>query len=365
MADEVVEKVIEAPDPTTDRDEVNDAVREAISSLKGDAVETPAETEQPVETPEAPVADRARGPDGKFIPKEAAPEVAAAPDLKLPPPEAAKPSVEQPSTAVAAAPVSWAAEAKAAWASLPPAIQQAVIKREAEASAGFAQYSEKTKRYEQALAPIAQESQRRGLSTEDGIQRLMDGQRFLETRPAEAIMWLAKTHGIDLTELASNPPAPQPRPQADPAFVHVNQTVSSLEQRLASIEFGQNLTLTQQFARDQNRPYYADVEEQLPEIINELKAVHPNLSPAELLEKSYERAVWLNPDVRAKIIAAQHTQTEQAKVAKVQEKSAQAARAAVSVKGSSASAAPPPRRESKDGTAYDDVRAAIQQLRAS
>jgi hypothetical protein len=360
MADEVEDKVIEAPvDPVSARDEVNDAVREAITSLKGEPEEAPEapEPDQPVEA--AP--ERVRGPDGKFISKDAAPVQAAAPDPKLPPPESTtKPSEVQPSTAAVAAPVSWAADAKALWQNLPPAIQNAVLKREDEASKGFRQYSEQTKRYEQALTPIAQESQRRGMTTEQGIQRLMDGQRFLETQPAQAIMWLAQTHGINLAELATNPPAAQPQVRTEAAPQVIPQ-ITALEQRLQSIEFGNNLTLTQQFAA--SKLHYADVEEFLPDLINEVRLANPNMSPMELLEKAYDRAVWLNPDVRSKVIAAQQAETQQAQTAKVAEKAAQASRAAVSIKGSSANSRPPARAPS-EGNVYDDVRAAIHQVRA-
>lgn len=368
MADdkeEVAAALTEAPqEAVAHRDDVHNDVAAAIASLKGEGDPPQAVAQEEPEAKPAEDATRARGPDGKFIAKEAAPEQAAAPEPKSPTPESqAKPS-EQPSTAAVAAPVSWSAEAKALWGSLPPAIQQAALKRETEASNGIRQYSEKVAQYEQALAPLAQEAQRRGLSTADGIQRLMDGQRFLEQQPAQAILWLAQQNGIDLAELASNPPAaPQPS-RPDPVYAQVSQTVQTLEQRLQQIEFGNNLTVAQQFAA--SKPYYADVEAQLPDFIREVLAVDPSLQGLPLLEKAYERAIWLNPDVRAKIQAEEHAKAEQARLAEVAAKANQASRAAVSVKGSSAPPAPPRKPNGSDnGTVYDDVRAAIQYHRAS
>lgn len=368
MADDLEDQVIEQPtenniEPVSHRDDINNDVAAAISSLKG---EPEAQSEAvPGDTEPKQDDTRQRGPDGKFIPKDAAPATAAAPDPKSPPTgDTAKASTEQPSTAAVAPPVSWAADAKAGWASLPPAIQTAVLKREAEVSAGFRQKSEDVRRYEQAIAPIAQESQKRGLTAEQGIQRLMDGQRFLETQPAQAILWLAQQNGIDLAELASNPPAAPQQVRHDPILSQVTQTVQSLQSRLDEITMGQNTSLVESFAAA--NPHYADVEDTLPDLIKEVRATQPHLSPSETLQAAYDRAVWLNPDVRAKVIAEQTAAARQSAVTPLVDKSRQAQRAAVSVKGSSAASTPPARRTTDpNGTAYDDVREAIAQLKSA
>lgn len=368
MADKANE--IEQEEIINPRDDIANDVAAAIASLKGEPEETPAAepvAEDTGEQPEAkPAVERERGPDGKFLPKEksaeAAPVAAAPAEQKLPPTEdVAKASTPQASTPASAPPVSWAAEAKASWASLPPAIQKAVLKREEEASNGFRQYSEKTALYERALGPIAQEAQRRGMDVQTGIQRLMDGQRFLEQQPEQAILWLAQKNGIDLANLASNPPAVQQPARVDPAFAQVSQTVKSLQERLDAMTQGQNLTLVQQFAAA--NPHYADVEEMLPNFIKEVQAVNPGIPPMEALQQAYDRAIWLNPDIRAKLIAEQTQAEAQQRVVKLQEKSQQASRAAVSVKGGT-STAPIPVKEDVGETPYDAARAAIRQLKA-
>lgn len=366
MADDVEEvasALTEGPqEAVSHRDGVNNDVAAAIASLKGEPEAPPAA--EPTE-PEAPAAepDRARGPDGKFIAKEGAPEKVAAPEPKLPPAEDVTKASAQPSQAAGAPPVSWAADAKGQWASLSPAVQAAVLKREQEASNGIRQYSDQVKLYERAISPIAQEAQRRGLTTEDGIQRLLDGQRFLETQPAQAILWLSKQHGIDLAELASNPPAFQQQARPDPAFAQVSQTVSTLQERLAQMEFNSNLSVAQNWAA--SKPHYADVEESLPDFIREVQRSDPSLTGTALLDKAYDRAIWLNPDVRTKIQAAERETAEKARQSELQAKSEQARKAAVSVKGASAAAAPPRKPAGNDdGSVYDDVRAAIRQVSA-
>lgn len=357
--DQTIDEPVEILEPVSQRDDVNNDVAAAIESLKGESEPLASEP-----TEEQSADTRARGADGKFTSKEAAPEKAAATDPKSPPPgDTTKASTEQPSTAAGAPPVSWAADAKAGWASLPPAIQTAVLKREAEVSAGFRQKSEDVRRYEQTLTPIAQESQRRGISTEEGIQRLISGNQFLEQQPAQAILWLAQKNGIDLAELASNPPAAPQQVRTDPVFAQVTQTVQSLQNRLNEITIGQNTSMVEAFAASQ--PHYADVEESLPALIKEVQATQPHLTPGETLQAAYDRAIWLNPDVRAKIIAEQTATARQSAVTPLVDKSRQAQRAAVSVKGSSAASTPPARRPQGDGSVHDDVRDAIAQLKSA
>ncbi len=348
------------------RDAVNDDVRAAISSLRGDeSPEAPSPEPAASAAPEAEKPDRVRGPDGKFAKTEAAPAVAAPVDTtKLPATEQPIKASAAPSTAPAP-PVSWAAEAKQAWATLPPAIQTAVLKREKEASDGFAQYSERTKGYERILSPIAQEAQKLGLDVENGIKRLMDGHRFLEEQPAQAILWLAQRHGLNLAELASNPPAPQTPVRSEatvpPQFV---QHISSLEERLNGFLVDQNMSAVERFAADPKNEHYTAVEDQLPGIMRSLQAADPSLKGVPLLEKAYENAVWLNPDIREQVVAGRLAQTQQAASAKVAAKATQSARAAVSIKGSSADTRPPAKpMMNGSGHPADDVRAAIAQLR--
>lgn len=384
MAEPKVETEVTAP--VSDRDAVNNDVRDAIASLKGDADVPDAisgDKTQVADTPEKAAAAaaaedaRPRGADGKFLPKdkaEAAP-VTAAPD-KLP----ATDNLAKASATASkpfAPPAGWAADGRQAWAALetalptlPPAVQAALgaihaaaTKRDEAANVGFAQYSEKTKAYERALAPIAQEAQQFGLNVENGIKRLLDGHRFLEQQPAQAILWLAQKHGLNLAELATNPPAPQPQRSEVAIPPQFLQEVSGLKEQLNGILMDQNMSAVQQFA--EKNTLYADVEDQLPDLMRELSVANPALRGVPLLQAAYDRAIWLNPDVRTKLIAEQQAQTTQAATAKVAEKAAKAGKAAVSIKGSSADTRPPPKANGAGDSVYDAVRESINQLRSA
>lgn len=367
IVDVEADKAPAAIAPVSAADEVRNDVAEAIKSLKAKAAETTAaEPEAPVddhpEPLEAKTADRPRDPSGKFLPKDAAPNEAAAPDPKSPPADnTAKPSTEQPSTAVGAAPVSWAADAKASWAALPPAIQNAVIKREAEVSNGFKQKSEEVRRYEGMIAPVAQEAARLGMQPDQAINALMAAHHALQQNPAAALAQLAQQYNVDLTTLASNPPATQTQ-RFDPMVSQLTHTVSTLEQRLSGFLQNQTLSVVDRFA--QEHPHYAAVEDQIAQIIPMVQQSNPGLNAQEVLEKAYEQAIWINPDVRSKLIAEQTAQTQQTQQQAVRSKAQQAGKAAVSIKASSNGAvASPKMMPPSGGDVYDDVRAALHQLR--
>lgn len=363
---EEVEVTTETPAPAapetvqTHRDSVADDVRASIASLKGEG--EPPIAEATVETKKD---DRPRAPDGKFLPADAAKSpaapVAAAPTQELPSADDQTKASVAPSTA-SAPPAGWTADAKAQWASLPPAVQAAALKREEDIAAGGRQWSEEKRRYEATLAPLAQEASQRGMDLSTGIQKLIDGNRFLETQPEQAILWLAQRHNIDLSNLASNPPAPQQAQQVDPRLAQLSQTVTELQDRLRRDDESRNLSLVEKFFAD--NPLAKENDEALARHVAEVKAANPHLPPSDILQQAFDRVVWLNPDIRAKRLE-QETAAKQAEAAKhVQAKAAQASKAAVSVKGSSAALRPPAKNDGGD-TVYDAVRASIQQLRAN
>jgi len=348
-------------------EDVRNDVAEAIKKLKGGdepAKEASAAVDEHPEPAEPTGDDRARGPDGKFIAKpekiETAPEKVEAAIKELPPTDnVAKPSV-QPAQAAVAAPVSWAADAKASWSNLPPAIQQAVIKREEEIANGGRQWSEEKKRYQATLAPLVEETQRLGVSPEQGLNALLNAHRMLQRDPASAIARLAQQYNVDLTNLASNPPAEQPR--FDPMVSQLTQHVSALESQLHGFLQNQTRGVVDKFAAD--HPHYAAVEEQIADLIPLIQQREPGLNPSDVLTKAYEQAIWLNPDVRAQLMKEQSEAAQKQQIETVQAKASQAKKAAVSVKGSSNGASVAAKAPvNSGGDVYSDVREAINQLR--
>lgn len=326
-----VETPKEPVEPKNEREKVNNAVSKAIEQLKGKE--------------EKPKVERA--PDGKFAPKDSAKAVEnTAPDNQT------KVSADQPHAVEGKPPVGWAAEAKTEWSKLPPAIQNAVLKRESDFAKGYDQKSEQVRRYESALTPINQVAQQVGANPEYVINELVAAHHALNKNAPRAIMELAKKFNVDLNQLVSNPPATHA--EVDPAYTNRLQT---LEQQLQSLHQERITSNVDAFAKE--NPHFEAVSEQLQEIIPQIKMAYPNMSPAMILQKAYEQAIWLNPDVRTKLIGEQTSPSSQDAV---KAKSVQAAKAAVSVKGSSSSASVAKERVPTKN-AHEAARLAFQQLR--
>ena len=121
-------------------------------------------------------------------------------------------------------PASWRKETHGLWATLDPAIQDEVLKREKDFERGL---QEKTARYkpfeelEPLLEPRRQQWQLRGLSAPQALQQLFAAQDFLERDPRAGLAWLAQAYGIHpqaLLQLQGHPGSPRGNPPTTPGL---------------------------------------------------------------------------------------------------------------------------------------------------
>ena len=364
---------IETTEPINERDAVNNAVVDAIAQLRGDnadkstavdadgpeldASADKSKAAKPVEQRD-PASKERDAATGKFVAKSEAPVKATDPKLASTD-DQTKASAVDPNQP--APPAGWTPDAKAEWNNLSPALKAAVLKRENEISAGGRQWSEEKRQYEHVLAPVVELSSRYGVPPAEGLKRLVAANEFLMQDAPSAIAWLAQAHGVDLAALVSNPPAPQPQVRSDPLVPQLTQKISTLEGQLNGFLQNQTLGVVENFAKANE--HYSAVENELLQLIPVIQQSEPGLAPQEVLQKAYERAIWLNPEVRNKMIMGQHAATEQQRAATIQDKSAQAKRAAVSIKGSSNGVAPGKITTPPGKDVYEDVRNAIASLR--
>ncbi|TCL70542.1 hypothetical protein [Rhizobium sp. BK251] len=325
-------------------------VRAAIASLQG----ANSGTAGADDGSDAARADRARNERGQFTrADDTVTTGAVAKPVSDADPGTDKP-IQQPSTAAVEPPKTWSADAKAEFATLSPAVQQAVLKREREMDEGGHRWSEEKRRYEETLAPIRAASQRNGVDEREGLNRLVAANDFLERSPAEAIQWLAKAYGVDLGNLNAQPQAQQ---HADPALSHLWSEVSSLKSNLADRqrreeEAAQRDTVSEieKFAAAPGHEHFEELKVMMGKLIVAGEAAD--------MQDAYDKAAWATPSVRAKLIASQTAAADanrnrQANVDK-------ARRGAISVSGSPAAGASPSPKKDYD-TPLDAVRAAVQQ----
>jgi hypothetical protein len=334
--------------------DMEDDIRAAMAEVSGNAPE-PAPVEEVVAAPESVIeaetphddsekaADgRVRGPDGKFIAKA---------------PEMVQDTSDQPSEAVAdpaaklaiRAPASWSPAAKATFDKLPPEVQQAVAKREQEIDHGLRRKSEEVKRYEpleQVLAPRRAQWAAQGMDEVHAVKTLLAAQDLLEKNPMQGLEFLARSYGVNLNtaQPQGQPYQAQPARDSHPEIAALKQQLQVLQSQVQTAQTAPIVSQIDAFQNDPANLYFENVRDDMAVLLHNGKASD--------LKEAYEMACWMRPDIRPFL------QTAQAPAAPVQDKAAQARRAAVSVTGSPGQTRIP----KSNGSIEDDIRAAFEEV---
>lgn len=315
-------------------DDIGADIREALAEKVANA---------DVEVPEAPrESERPRGPDGKFLSKEveATPPPVTVPDAG----ENAEQPVQQ--TSAATPPSFLSAEAKAEWAKAPPAIQAAVVKRDADANEGARQWSDQRRQYEQAFAPVQSLSQQYQLPGNEVVSRLVAAEQRLQKDPVGAIIELSQAYGVDLTALVNGTIQPRPAPQFDP-----NTIPQMVSEQLQAWQQDQALnSQIQTFAgeRDQTglkHPHFAN------EAVKAHMSALLDKNLATNLQDAYDKAVYAIPEIRTSLLKPAVSQVSKAK------------RAAVSPSGAPNGSVPAKNGYDAKASIEDDIRESIATLR--
>lgn len=240
-------------------------------------------------------------------------------------PEQAKPAIE--------APISWSAEQKAKWASLPPDVQTYIAQRDKESHEAITRAGQQIKAFEPIRNVVEQHAEvfrRNGLHPAEGIDRMLNIHDRLEAGPAQAaavIREIAQAYGVNLSGQAEQ--------DAEP----VNPRVAELEARLAKTESYLTAQQRQQVDAEQKAlaREIADFAKDKPhfETVRSVMAGLMQSGAAETLADAYEMAVHANPTTRQSILADQQKAAEDKRKAEEAERVKNAKKAAgVNVKSS-------------------------------
>jgi hypothetical protein len=310
--------------------------------------------------------DQPRGDGGKFTSaqtQEGADDPAAAdknndqPSDKAPEP-VVKPAIEVPN--------SWSAEMKAKFGTLSPDVQEYIAQREREAHQAITQKGEQIKAFEPIRQTLDQHREvfaRNGVSEVEGIQKLIEADRFLETNPGEGIKWLANHYGVDLRQLLGAPAGTdQSQGQPPREVFELQQEVRQLKSYLTAQERAQHEARQATVAKTiedfaAKHPHFNDVEAELLGLVPIIRSREPNLNHEQVLEKAYERATYANPEVRQRIIADQQ-KADAEKQRKEQEEAVKKAKNAGSLNQKSAHGTTP----SKGGSMEETMSAVYDRL---
>lgn len=251
-------------------------------------------------------------PEGESIlnaPSEKSGEKAAPVAGEVPPPASGAPIAPpaSPAPPLKALPKSWKKDMEPHWARLPPEVHDYIYNREADVMRGIQLYQQGHQAWQQTVSPFAEIlKQHPGVNAVQLFQNLGHNHLALLQAEGPAKIELAKKllsgYGIDLASL-SGEAASQP----DATM----KELLALRQELYSLKNG--FTQTQQsafqaavdeegkrvaqFMSDPKNPY---AEEVAPDMLRYIQT-----GVASDLTDAYEKAVWANPQIRAKLIAEQ------------------------------------------------------------
>ena len=295
------------------------------------AVETVASTPEPV-TQDKPLEttaeQRARDEVGRFAAKEKVPET----ETPVTEPKPVK------------APSSWKPAAQEAYLkaergeALSPEevriLTNEANRRESDFHRGveeFKTHAQKAKAYEAAIAPYQQTLQNMGVDAPTAIASLLKADHTLRysdpATKAQYFQQLAQQYGINLEQI-QNPP--QYDPQTQYLMQQLNELRQSQQQWHNSIQQQEQTRANhelEQFSQAGNAHFDA-VRGDMADLLETGKATS--------LQDAYEKAVWMNPDIRQSLIEQQRFDAQKKATSEAQ--ALRAKSAAVSVKGSSPSA---------------------------
>ena len=329
-------------EPATMEETMGAVFDKAVEAEAAEAVVT-AEPEK-TETKETPEGEQPRTEDGRFASKEGSESGADRGDA---PAEAKETTDQGTPTEVEPAkvidpPVSWSAEAKALWGELSPAIQQQVLKRETDTNTALQDRAEKLKGYEPltaALEPVGEHLRLNGMTNESYVTQLVAADQFLRRSPAEAIQWLARSYGVDLSTANAEPDGEPVNPQYAALEQRVGQLTNYLETQATGAAASQHANASSEieaFKSDPANLHFEAVKASMGALMDAKEATS--------LKDAYDQATWKNPEIRAQILADQKAEEMAKRDKEAKERATEAVRVAgtnLSSRGTSGNGATP------------------------
>ena len=284
----------------------------------------PVTEEKPLETT---AQERARDEAGRFAAKEKAPEPEQPVEVK---------PIKAPSSWKPAAQEAYL-KAERGEALTPEEVRiltNEANRRESDFHRGveeFKTHAQKARAYEAVIAPYQQTFQQLGVDAPTAISHLLKADHTLRysdpATKAQYFQQLAQQYGVNLEQIQN----PQP---VDPQTQYLMQQLNELRQTQAqwhnSIQQQEQTRANQeleQFSQAGNAHFDA-VRGDMADLLETGKATS--------LQDAYEKAVWMNPDIRQSLIEQQRSEAQKKAMSEAQ--ALRAKTAAVSVKGSSPSA---------------------------
>ena len=318
------------------------------------AAEPVAEAAPAPETTEITEGDQPRTEDGRFASKEGSEDAPEAKEIT----DQGTPTEVEPAKAIDP-PVSWSAEAKALWGELSPAIQNQVLKRETDTNTALQDRAERLKGYEPltaALEPVGEHLRLNGMTSESYVTQLVAADQYLRRSPAEAIQWLARTYGVDLsTANASAEETEYVDPQIAALTQQVGQLTNHIQSQANGVAASQHANASSQieaFQADPKHPHFETVRKHMGVLMD------ADNGPSTM-DQAYEMAIWANPGIRKQLLAGQAVEAEAKRKKDAEKRASEAQRAAsTNLSNGGAGGATPMSVDDEMGATYDRMQGA-------
>jgi hypothetical protein len=203
-------------------------------------------------------------------------------------------------------PQAWGKKVVEHWNSLPPEVQQEILKRETDIQRGLGDAAERLKKAEASSEELGQILSRHA----NAIPRLPDGRempvpqvldhllaahQMLETNPRQALAWLHDYYGVNPAELIQHDPIEEARQQERAAIEHELQ---QQHQQQRALREQQMIDHIEQFAAD--KPYWDDIEDDISYHLIALKETMPHATGEQILQLAHDKALAGHPDLDPK-----------------------------------------------------------------
>lgn len=231
------------------------------------------------------------------------------------------------------APSSWKPDVIAEWDSLPPKIQDEVLRREGDYFKGVEQLKASVKHAEainREVQPYMPTIRALGATAPQAIGHLLNLDHKLRhgtpDQKIDVVRHVMQAAGLDPAEIfGEKPPI---NPELQPILQELQALKQEREQERAAAnrrEFQEINSTLSGFSTD--KPHFEVVRNRMADLIEIAAQQGQQLS----LDEAYDRAIWENPEIRQTLIAERETQAEQR--ARQAAQAARARSAAASVQG--------------------------------
>ena len=170
---------------------------------------------------------------------------------------------------------------------------------------GLAKYKKRNEALDEIYGPFRDDFQRAGMDDVAATRQLLAAHKYLREDPQQAIKWLAKSYGVDLT--AVNDDTATEDEYADPQIKSLQQQVAQLsgfiqnqQTQQQNMQQQSTQSLIDQFAAEKDEsgnvkyPHFEAVRNRMGALIN--------TNDAQDLPTAYEMAVYADPKLRQEML---------------------------------------------------------------